>query len=242
MTGDDSAEAARSLLIEGLDELGLAATAHQLDTLLELAQLLGQWSKRINLTGHRTSSRDRPEADFGCSRAHRAAARDRFTGRHRVWGGLSRPSGRHIARGLSGDARGIPRAAASLSASGHSAARAGQRPRRTRSRRSPRAIASRCGDRPGGRAARGCPAPFAAVGRNRRPVVLSGLELPLRQSRTTIPGSFRALRDLQSASGRRGADAVERAQNFRECRVALREIDFWQFWPRIFATAARAVC
>ena len=35
MTGDDSAEAARSLLIEGLDELPLAATAHQLDTLLE---------------------------------------------------------------------------------------------------------------------------------------------------------------------------------------------------------------
>jgi len=55
MTGDDSAEAARSLLIEGLDELPLAATAHQLDTLLKLAQLLDQWSKRINLTGHRTA-------------------------------------------------------------------------------------------------------------------------------------------------------------------------------------------
>ena len=54
MTGDDSAEAARSLLIEGLGELPLAASAHQLDTLLDLAQLLGQWSKRINLTGHRT--------------------------------------------------------------------------------------------------------------------------------------------------------------------------------------------
>ena len=54
MTGDDSAEAARSLLVEGFDELRLAATASQLDTLLELSQLLGQWSKRINLTGHRT--------------------------------------------------------------------------------------------------------------------------------------------------------------------------------------------
>ncbi len=55
MTGYDSAEAARSLLIEGFDELPLAVTAHQLDTLLELAQLLDQWSKRINLTGHRTA-------------------------------------------------------------------------------------------------------------------------------------------------------------------------------------------
>jgi 16S rRNA (guanine527-N7)-methyltransferase len=54
MTGEDSAETARSLLIEGLAELPLAVTAHQLDALLELAQLLGQWSKRINLTGHRT--------------------------------------------------------------------------------------------------------------------------------------------------------------------------------------------
>jgi 16S rRNA (guanine527-N7)-methyltransferase len=54
MTGDDSAEAARSLLVEGFDELRLAATPSQLDRLLELSQLLGQWSKRINLTGHRT--------------------------------------------------------------------------------------------------------------------------------------------------------------------------------------------
>jgi 16S rRNA (guanine527-N7)-methyltransferase len=54
MTRDDSAEAARRLLIEGFDELPLAVTADQLDTLLELAQLLGQWSKRINLTGHQT--------------------------------------------------------------------------------------------------------------------------------------------------------------------------------------------
>jgi 16S rRNA G527 N7-methylase RsmG len=55
MARDDSAEAAHRLLIEGFDELQLAASAHQLDTLLELAQLLGQWSKRINLTGHRTA-------------------------------------------------------------------------------------------------------------------------------------------------------------------------------------------
>ena len=54
MIGDKSAEAVRSLLIEGLGELRLAVSDHQLDTLLELALLLGQWSKRINLTGHRT--------------------------------------------------------------------------------------------------------------------------------------------------------------------------------------------
>ena len=54
MTADKSAEAARRLLVEGFDELPIAVTAHQLDTLLELAQLLDQWSKRINLTGHRT--------------------------------------------------------------------------------------------------------------------------------------------------------------------------------------------
>jgi 16S rRNA (guanine527-N7)-methyltransferase len=55
MTRDDSVEAARSLLIEGFGELQLPVSARQLDTLLELAQLLGQWSKRINLTGHRTT-------------------------------------------------------------------------------------------------------------------------------------------------------------------------------------------
>ena len=54
MTGDDSAETARSLLIEGFGELRLAITDHQLDTLVELALLLGQWSTRTNLTGHRT--------------------------------------------------------------------------------------------------------------------------------------------------------------------------------------------
>jgi 16S rRNA (guanine527-N7)-methyltransferase len=55
MTGDESAQGARNLLIEGIDELPLAADSNQLEALLELAQLLEQWSKRINLTGHRTA-------------------------------------------------------------------------------------------------------------------------------------------------------------------------------------------
>jgi 16S rRNA (guanine527-N7)-methyltransferase len=54
MTGDDS-DATRGLLVEGLDELGVAASGRQLEALLELAQLLDRWSKRINLTGHRTA-------------------------------------------------------------------------------------------------------------------------------------------------------------------------------------------
>jgi 16S rRNA (guanine527-N7)-methyltransferase len=54
MSGADSA-AARSLLIEGLDELQLVATANQLSQLLGLTLLLAHWSKRINLTGHRTA-------------------------------------------------------------------------------------------------------------------------------------------------------------------------------------------
>jgi len=54
MTRDDSAEAARTLLLEGLAALPLNATDHQLAQLLELAGLLEKWSKRINLTGHRT--------------------------------------------------------------------------------------------------------------------------------------------------------------------------------------------
>jgi len=52
MTGEESA---RSLLIQGFEELPLAATAHQLERLLTLAQLLDEWSKRVNLTGHRTA-------------------------------------------------------------------------------------------------------------------------------------------------------------------------------------------
>jgi 16S rRNA (guanine527-N7)-methyltransferase len=56
MARDDSVEAAHRLLIEGFDELPLVVTTHQLNTLLEFAQLLGHWSKRINLTGHQTVS------------------------------------------------------------------------------------------------------------------------------------------------------------------------------------------
>jgi 16S rRNA (guanine527-N7)-methyltransferase len=55
MIGDESTQVARSLLIEGLDELSLDADSNQVETLLELAQLLCHWSKRINLTGHRTA-------------------------------------------------------------------------------------------------------------------------------------------------------------------------------------------
>jgi 16S rRNA (guanine527-N7)-methyltransferase len=54
MTGDDSA-AVRSLLAEGFAELEWAVTEKQLTTLHELALLLAQWSKRMNLTGHRTA-------------------------------------------------------------------------------------------------------------------------------------------------------------------------------------------
>jgi len=53
MSGEDSA---RSLLIEGLEELSLSIAGGQLEALLELAVLLDRWSKRINLTGHRTAS------------------------------------------------------------------------------------------------------------------------------------------------------------------------------------------
>jgi 16S rRNA (guanine527-N7)-methyltransferase len=54
MTRDDST--ARGLLAEGLAELELAVDENQLAPLLELTLLLTQWSKRINLTGHRTAS------------------------------------------------------------------------------------------------------------------------------------------------------------------------------------------
>lgn len=43
----------RSLLDEGLAELGLEATLAQREALIELAQLLDRWGRRINLTGHR---------------------------------------------------------------------------------------------------------------------------------------------------------------------------------------------
>jgi len=55
MSGLDHA-AARSLLIEGLGELELMVAERQLEQLLELCSLLEHWSKRINLTGHRSAS------------------------------------------------------------------------------------------------------------------------------------------------------------------------------------------
>ncbi len=43
----------RSLLDEGLRELGVAATPSQREALFGLARLLDHWGARINLTGHR---------------------------------------------------------------------------------------------------------------------------------------------------------------------------------------------
>jgi 16S rRNA (guanine527-N7)-methyltransferase len=44
----------RSLLTEGLDELGLCATPDQVDALALLVDHVVAWAVRINLTGHRT--------------------------------------------------------------------------------------------------------------------------------------------------------------------------------------------
>jgi 16S rRNA (guanine527-N7)-methyltransferase len=44
----------RSLLTEGLDELGLAAAPDQLDALVVLVEQVVAWAARINLTGHRS--------------------------------------------------------------------------------------------------------------------------------------------------------------------------------------------
>ncbi len=49
-------DAARSLLIEGLGELERIVAERQLEQLLELSSLLAHWSKRINLTGHRSAA------------------------------------------------------------------------------------------------------------------------------------------------------------------------------------------
>jgi len=54
MPGVDSA-AARDLLVEGLAELQLVVSETQLEQLLDLSLLLAHWSKRINLTGHRSA-------------------------------------------------------------------------------------------------------------------------------------------------------------------------------------------
>jgi 16S rRNA (guanine527-N7)-methyltransferase len=41
-------------LVGGIEELGLAVTPEQVEALLALAAMLAKWSRRINLTGHRT--------------------------------------------------------------------------------------------------------------------------------------------------------------------------------------------
>ncbi len=54
MPGSNPSDLERALLVEGLEELELRASAPQLDALLGLAHLLETWSQRINLTGDRT--------------------------------------------------------------------------------------------------------------------------------------------------------------------------------------------
>jgi len=173
MTGDESAQAARSLLIEGIDELPLVADSNQLEALLELAQLLEQWSKRINLTGHQTApeivrklildaaalTAQLPEiaslADIGSGAGFPGFPVAILRADCRVTLVESRERRHHFQRqvirqlGL-GNVRAELGRAEALEPSLHAAAI-------------------------GGRAASGCPAPFAAVGRNRRPAVVSGL-------------------------------------------------------------------
>lgn len=50
------AESPRDLLQAGCAQLGVAARPDQLESLLNLSQLLFRWSKRINLTGHRSET------------------------------------------------------------------------------------------------------------------------------------------------------------------------------------------
>jgi 16S rRNA (guanine(527)-N(7))-methyltransferase RsmG len=50
----ERAPEARELLAAGFDELSLNVAESQLESLWKLAQLLEKWSKRVNLTGHRT--------------------------------------------------------------------------------------------------------------------------------------------------------------------------------------------
>ena len=54
MTGRESDPEARELLAAGLAELSLSVADPQLESLWKLAQLLEKWSKRMNLTSHRT--------------------------------------------------------------------------------------------------------------------------------------------------------------------------------------------
>jgi 16S rRNA (guanine527-N7)-methyltransferase len=54
MARSNPSNSERDLLVVGLEELELRASALQLDALLGLARLLETWSQRINLTGDRT--------------------------------------------------------------------------------------------------------------------------------------------------------------------------------------------
>jgi len=54
LSSQEASETARALLVQGLRELDLTATAAQIDSLLALAALLARWSQRMNLTGYRT--------------------------------------------------------------------------------------------------------------------------------------------------------------------------------------------
>ncbi len=51
---DAAIESVRGVLIGGLGELELSASARQVDALLDLASLLVKWSRRLNLTAHRS--------------------------------------------------------------------------------------------------------------------------------------------------------------------------------------------
>ena len=108
----------------GLPNSSWPLTEHQLATLLELALAARSMGETDQSDWPPNGLRDRSEAGSGCSRSHPAAARNGFVSRYRLWSGFSGLSSRNFTPGLSCDAGGIPRAAASLSAAGHSTARA----------------------------------------------------------------------------------------------------------------------
>jgi len=56
MDASESSDELREVLLRGLEEIPLAPSEEQLDSLLRLTRLLGRWSQRINLTGHREPS------------------------------------------------------------------------------------------------------------------------------------------------------------------------------------------
>ena len=49
-----SQEQARAVLLQGLAELGLEVAMDRVEALLQLAQMVESWGRRINLSGHRT--------------------------------------------------------------------------------------------------------------------------------------------------------------------------------------------